>query len=100
MSAPRLDPISEQAIDWMVKLRAGQPDPQLQERFNAWLAQDLSPDKLAQKPFSPLPVLGVPGWWAANEVAAFYDDTAVFRPKRLQRTSEKPYAAEEIDPSV
>ncbi len=40
MSAPRLDPISEQAIDWMVKLRAGQPDPQLQERFNAWLAQD------------------------------------------------------------
>lgn len=68
--------------------------------LDAWLAQDLSPDKLAQKPFSPLPVLGVPGWWAANEVAAFYDDTAVFRPKRPQRTSEKPYAAEEIDPSV
>lgn len=40
MSAPRLDPISEQAIDWMVKLRAGQPDPLLQERLNAWLAQD------------------------------------------------------------
>jgi Protein of unknown function (DUF3025) len=68
--------------------------------LDAWLAQDLSPDKLAQKPFSPLPVLGVPGWWAANEVAAFYDDTTVFRPKRPQRTSEKPYAAEEIDPSV
>jgi transmembrane sensor len=40
MSAPRLDPISEQAIDWMVKLRAGQPDPLLQERLNTWLAQD------------------------------------------------------------
>lgn len=40
MSAPRLDPLSEQAIDWMVKLRAGQPDAELQERFNAWLAMD------------------------------------------------------------
>lgn len=40
MSAPRLDPLSEQAIDWMVKLRAGQPDAGLQERFNTWLAMD------------------------------------------------------------
>lgn len=40
MSKPRLDPVSEQAIDWMVKLRAGTPDPALQERFNAWLAMD------------------------------------------------------------
>jgi hypothetical protein len=29
---------------------------------------------------SPLPLLGVPGWWAANESAAFYEDTSVFRP--------------------
>jgi len=28
----------------------------------------------------PLPVLGVPGWWAANEAPAFYDDCGVFRP--------------------
>lgn len=34
---------------------------------------------LAFKPFSPLPVLGVPGWWPANEDSAFYDDAAVFR---------------------
>ncbi|MGE7964293.1 FecR domain-containing protein [Pseudomonas sp. NPDC089918] len=40
MSKPRRDPISEQAIDWMVKLRAGTPDVALQERFNAWLAMD------------------------------------------------------------
>ena len=40
MSKPRRDPISEQAIDWMVKLRAGTPDAALQERFNAWLAMD------------------------------------------------------------
>ncbi|BBP70481.1 sensor [Pseudomonas sp. Seg1] len=40
MSKTRLDPISEQAIDWMVRLRAGTPDAALQQRFNAWLAMD------------------------------------------------------------
>lgn len=50
--------------------------------LDAWLAQDLRPDKLACKPFSPLPVLGVPGWWAANAEPGFYDDPQVFRPRR------------------
>ncbi len=36
----------------------------------------------AAKPFCPLPVLGVPGWWAANAQPGFYDDSAVFRPPR------------------
>lgn len=40
MSKQRLDPVSEQAIDWMVRLRAGEPNVALQERFNAWLALD------------------------------------------------------------
>ena len=40
----------------------------------------LTADALADKPFLPLPVLGVPGWWAANEAPGFYDDAAVFRP--------------------
>ena len=40
MTKQSLDPLSEQTIDWMVKLRAGSPDPALQERFNAWLAKD------------------------------------------------------------
>lgn len=31
---------------------------------------------------SPLPVLGVPGWWAANADARFYDDPRVFRAPR------------------
>jgi len=31
--------------------------------------------------FTPLPVLGVPGWWDAQG-AEFYSDAAVFRPKR------------------
>ncbi len=51
-----------------------------------WLAVDLTAPKLAAKPFVPLPVLGVPGWWAANEEAAFYDDAQVFRPERQRRS--------------
>lgn len=39
----------------------------------------LSPAQWAAKPFLPLPVLGIPGWWPANEEPAFYDDGQVFR---------------------
>jgi len=42
----------------------------------------LGPQRLADKPFLPLPVLGVPGWWPANTVPGFYDDPEVFRPIR------------------
>ncbi len=50
--------------------------------LDAWVAQDISAGKLASKPFTPLPVLGVPGWWAENENFSFYDDSLVFRPRR------------------
>lgn len=50
--------------------------------LDAWMAADLSADKLATKPFLPLPVLGVPGWWPENENFCFYDDSHVFRPRR------------------
>jgi len=50
--------------------------------LDAWLAADLTAPRLAAKPFVPLPVLGVPGWWAANEDPVFYEDTWVFRPLR------------------
>lgn len=33
----------------------------------------------------PLPVLGIPGWWPANEMASFYDNREVFRPPRVDR---------------
>ncbi len=52
--------------------------------LDAWVAQDISAERLAAKPFAHLPVLGVPAWWAANEDLAFYADEAVFRaPKAL-----------------
>lgn len=44
-------------------------------------AAAMAPDDWAAKPFCPLPVLGVPGWWPAQD-AGFYADAAVFRPPR------------------
>ena len=50
--------------------------------WDAWLAARLTAGELESKPFTPLPVLGVPGWWPANQDPAFYDDVTVFRPHR------------------
>jgi hypothetical protein len=58
---------------------------------HVWVVDDLSDEalslsldseRLAAKMFLPLPVLGVPGWWDANEQPGFYDDADVFRPRR------------------
>ena len=53
--------------------------------LDAWLAQAVQPGPWSAKPFTPLPVLGVPGWWPANEVPGFYGDAQVFRPPRAAR---------------
>ncbi|MEO6351712.1 MAG: DUF3025 domain-containing protein [Oxalobacteraceae bacterium] len=51
----------------------------------AWIdhqvAQELVDQGLGPADFTPLPVLGVPGWWPEQD-AAFYADASVFRPKR------------------
>ncbi len=52
--------------------------------WDAWLAGALSPEMLATKPYTPMPVLGTPGWWPDNEEPAFYDDATVFRPPRAK----------------
>ena len=51
------------------------------ENLDAWIANDITVDKLASKPFAPMPVLGVPGWWPENEKLSFYEDILVFRPE-------------------
>lgn len=48
-----------------------------------WLCAELDVDLMRRKPFTPLPVLGIPGWWQANAALSFYDDLAVFRPRRV-----------------
>lgn len=49
---------------------------------DALAAAALDADTLRSDAFSPLPVLGIPGWWPVNADPAFYDDTRVFRPGR------------------
>lgn len=50
--------------------------------LDSWLANDVQPQTWSAKPFAPLPVVGVPGWWPGNEAAGFYADRQVFRPLR------------------
>ena len=38
--------------------------------------------RLAAKPFTPLPLMGIPGWHPENQNFCFYDDSLVFRPAR------------------
>lgn len=47
-------------------------------------AREFRADVLASKPFTPLPLLGIPGWCAENENFSFYDDSLVFRAARAR----------------
>jgi hypothetical protein len=55
------------------------------EAQQAWIdervAAELADAGLATAGFTPLPVLGVPGWWHGQD-EAFYADASVFRPRR------------------
>jgi hypothetical protein len=46
------------------------------------VAHQLASETLLTSSFTPLPVLGLPGWWRGQD-QAFYADTSVFRPKRV-----------------
>ncbi|KHK55176.1 membrane protein [Burkholderia sp. A9] len=63
------------------------PDAQRAAHVDAWIAGALATRDLTSRDFSPLPVLGVPGWCDANVAPAFYDDPAVFRSGRRSRTA-------------
>ncbi len=60
------------------------------DAMTSWLAGAITVEQLAGRPFLPLPVLGVPGWWAANESADFYRDATVFRPAQKQTAARGP----------
>ncbi|HXE47340.1 MAG TPA: DUF3025 domain-containing protein [Ramlibacter sp.] len=70
-----------------------QPRLEPEISLDSWLAGELTAQRLSGKPFTPLPVLGVPGWWPGNEDFSFYDDALVFRPAgRGERKTTKPSA--------
>jgi hypothetical protein len=56
------------------------------DRIDRELAGVLRAGGLTTADFTPLPVLGVPGWWPHQD-EAFYADQAVFRPPRSARTN-------------
>lgn len=49
--------------------------------IDAHVARELAGEGLTTAGFTPLPVLGVPGWWPGQD-RDFYLDTTVFRPQR------------------
>ena len=57
---------------------------------DAQLAAMLTPALLAAKPFTPLPLLGIPGWSNQNRDVCFYDDVQVFRPRRAPERKTTP----------
>ena len=57
---------------------------------DAQLAAQLTPALLAAKPFTPLPLLGIPGWSADNQDVCFYDDAQIFRPRRAPERPTTP----------
>jgi hypothetical protein len=54
------------------------------DALDTWLSQQIHANEMERKPFLPLPVLGVPAWWPANEDMGFYEDPQVFRPQKKQ----------------
>lgn len=65
------------AITAHVYLPGSQSPP---DQADAALAAEMEEDRWAEKPYCPLPLLGVPGWYLPNENFSFYDDVRVFRP--------------------
>jgi hypothetical protein len=61
------------------------PAPLPAAELDSWLTTQVTADRLTRKPFTPLPVLGIPGWWRGNQNFSFYDDSLVFRPQECGR---------------
>jgi len=59
----------------------GLPWQERRDWIDLTLAGQLAQEGLRTAAFTPLQVLGVPGWWPGQD-EAFYRDTSVFRPKR------------------
>jgi hypothetical protein len=55
--------------------------PKQQRLLDSQVATQLEICTLNTAAYTPLPVLGFPGWWPQQD-EAFYADTQVFRPRR------------------
>ena len=57
--------------------------------IDAWMAEHVAAGELLAEDEHrlPLPIVGIPGWFAENERADCYDDAAVFRPFRAVKNA-------------
>jgi hypothetical protein len=72
------------AHTWVVTLPAAhftRDEPARRAELDALVAGRIGETGLDRRGFTPLPVLGVPGWWDGQD-ACFYGDATVFRPPR------------------
>lgn len=58
---------------------------------DAWLSQQIGQGtcNLENKPYLPLPVAGIPGWWHESQNFSFYDDSLVFRAPRTSQAAQQ-----------
>ncbi|RGE45882.1 DUF3025 domain-containing protein [Comamonas testosteroni] len=58
---------------------------------DAWLSEELrrSTCNLASKPYLPIPIAGIPGWWHESQNFSFYDDSLVFRAPRTSQATQQ-----------
>jgi hypothetical protein len=67
------------------------PMPQQRAHLDSLLAQYIAAPNHCRstRELTPVPLLGVPGWAAENEQAAYYDNTEYFRPGRQGKAAKQ-----------
>ncbi len=81
LTAPRKAITAHTRVVWVDDAFFGLGHAARLEQIDRQVAGELAEQGLDTSRFTPLPVLGVPGWWAGQD-AGFYADATVFRPKR------------------
>lgn len=70
--------VQAEFFDWPLRQRIDFIDTQLSKQIT-------NNDILQQNhQLTPLPILGIPGWYVPNQAADFYQNVSYFRPKRIK----------------
>lgn len=77
-------PVEKAFFTWSLERRLAHLDEQLA----AYLSN--AENACSTRELSPVPLLGIPGWSADNEVATYYDNTDYFRSGRQSSAQRKP----------
>ncbi|MFZ6692064.1 DUF3025 domain-containing protein [Undibacterium sp. SXout20W] len=75
------------AHTWVVRVdpeHFTHPEEVCLQQIDIQVSRQLMTQQLSTADYTPLPVLGIPGWWQHQD-AAFYSDQTVFRPPRIKK---------------